>query len=220
MLQATHTREIRDGARELKFLVTADKAVQVLAWARTRLEPDPHAGGPSGDQYRTTTIYLDTDSRDVFHRRGSYGRSKYRIRRYGTSEVTFLERKLRTNRLLNKRRATVATDDLPALLNAAAGNGSLRWFLDRVTHRRLAPVCQVSYRRHALVGSTEHGPMRLTFDHDIQVQSNPTTTFAPDGGTPVLEGQVIVEMKYCANMPAVFRELVETFNLMTTPISK
>ena len=173
-----------------------------------------------GDQYRTTTIYLDTEARDVFHRRGSYGRSKYRIRRYGASDTTFLERKRRTSQLLNKRRATVATDDLPALFDTATGSSSLRWFLDRVTHRRLAPVCQVSYRRHALVGATDYGPIRLTFDDDLSVQPNASMAFAPDGGVPVLVGLVIVEMKFCVNMPAVFRTIVEEFNLVPAPISK
>lgn len=220
MLQGTHTRETRDGARELKFLVRAETAAEVLAWARPRLSPDPHAGGPSGDEYVTTTIYLDTHDQAVFHRRGSYGRSKYRIRRYGTSEIAFLERKLRTGRLLNKRRTTVSTGQLEALFDFSANGGVSRWFLDRVAHRRLAPVCQVSYCRHALVGSTEDGPFRLTFDDDIRVQPNTTTTFVPDGGLPVLEGRVIIEMKYCAEMPEVLGALVEEFALVPEAISK
>ena len=104
MLQGTHARETRDGAREVKFLVPAATAARILAWARTRLIADPHAGGPTGDEYHTTTIYLDTDDRAVYQRRGSYGRSKYRIRRYGTAHLAWIERKLRTNTLLSKRR--------------------------------------------------------------------------------------------------------------------
>lgn len=219
MLQGTHSRETRDGAREVKFLATTDHAARVLDWARSRLEPDPNGAGPAGGQYRTTTIYFDTHDRAVYLRRGSYGRSKYRIRRYGTSEVAFIERKLRTNRLLSKRRTAVSVLDLPDL-TATATDAPARWFLDRIATRQLFPVSQVSYRRHALVGTGVYGPMRLTFDDDIRAQVNGTTIFAHEGGAPILQGHVIIEMKFCIDTPGVMKELVERFALSPAPISK
>ena len=215
-----HTRETRDGAREVKFLVTASHAADVLAWSRTRLAADPHAGGPTGDEYRTTTIYFETNGRDVYERRGSFGRSKYRMRRYGASDVAFLERKLRTSSLLNKRRSSIACSELPELLARDSERPGHRWFVERVLTRGLSPICQVSYRRHALVGTTAHGPMRLTFDADITAQPNATTMFAADGGVPVLDGRVIIEMKFCADTPAVLKHLVEQFALSPAAISK
>ena len=220
MLQGTHTRETRDGAREVKFLVTANRAADVLNWARSRLEPDPHAGGPDGDEYRTTTIYFDTGDLAVYGRRGSFGRSKYRIRRYGNSDTAFLERKLRTSRLLNKRRSAIACTALPAVTTDARDGDDYRWFAARLRARRLAPIVQVSYRRHALVGMATYGPLRLTFDDHIRVQPNGTTSFAPDGGTPVLEGQVIIEMKFCIETPGVLKHLVEEFGLSPAALSK
>jgi len=44
------------------------------------------------DEYQTTSLYFDNASYDVFNRRGSFGRSKYRIRRYGEESSAFLER--------------------------------------------------------------------------------------------------------------------------------
>lgn len=219
MLQGTHSRETRDNAREVKFLVPADRATSILDWARSRLTADPHAGGPTGDEYRTTTIYLDTVDRAVFNRRGSYGRSKYRIRRYGASDIAFLERKLRTSDLLSKRRTAIGTAALTGLMSLPAPNPG-RWFIDRVAARQLSPISQVSYRRHALVGMGPYGPMRLTFDDEIKVQPNGTTIFAPDGGAPVIDGQVIIEMKFCAETPAILRHLVEEFKISPAPISK
>jgi hypothetical protein len=220
MLQGTHTRETRDGAREVKFLVPADRSATILDWARSRLAADPHAGGPSGDEYRTTTIYFDTPDMAVFNRRGSYGRSKYRIRRYGSSQTAFLERKLRTSDLLSKRRTTIAVSSLATLLLPSAAGEPFRWFVDRVAARKLSPVCQVSYRRHAFVGVGPYGPMRLTFDDTVKAQPNLTTLFAPDGGTSVASGQVIIEMKFCVEPPAVLKHLVEEFGLSPAPISK
>ncbi|ODS59077.1 MAG: hypothetical protein ABS36_02740 [Acidobacteria bacterium SCN 69-37] len=204
----------------MKFLVPAATAARILAWARTRLIADPHAGGPTGDEYHTTTIYLDTDDRAVYQRRGSYGRSKYRIRRYGTAHLAWIERKLRTNTLLSKRRTVVGDTDLGDLIVPRTTGGPTAWFVERVQARRLRPVCQVSYRRHALVGAGSHGPMRLTFDDAIRAQWNETTIFAPDDGLPILADHVIVEMKYCVVMPAIFKEIVERFVLSPSPISK
>jgi hypothetical protein len=220
MLQGTHTRETRDGAREVKFLVPADRGADILDWARSRLHKDPHAGGPSGDEYRTTTIYFDTEDLAVFNRRGSYGRSKYRIRCYGASDVAFLERKLRTNDMLNKRRTAIATAELPGLCGSTDPGKPYRWFVDRVAARRLSPICQVSYRRHALVGVGPYGPLRLTFDDEIKAQPNVAALFAPDGGRAVVANRVIIEMKFCIETPAVMKHLVEEFGLSPAPISK
>lgn len=219
MLQATSSRETRDSAREVKFLLPADRAALVLDWARSRLGPDPHAGGPSGDEYRTTTIYFDTRQRAVYQRQGSYGRSKYRVRRYGASDVAYLERKLRTGALLSKRRTACAVAEIASAIEEAS-DWQVRWFSQRIAMRQLAPVCQVSYRRHARVGMGPYGPMRLTFDEHLLAQPNGTCNFAADNGVPVLTGQVIMEMKYCVDTPAVFRHLVQDFMLSPAPISK
>ena len=81
---------------EIKFVVDAATGGRIREWARARLAPDPHGAGSFADEYRVSSLYFDTAARDVFHRRGSYGRSKYRIRRYHDEPSVFLERKLRT----------------------------------------------------------------------------------------------------------------------------
>src|SRR5437870_296789 len=111
----TEIRLNRAFAAEIKFLVAADRIDAVRAWARGRLGPDPYGGGPCGDTYETNTLYLDTRDFDVFHRRGSYGRSKYRVRRYGQSSELFFERKLKTRDMVSKRRSIVDARELPRL---------------------------------------------------------------------------------------------------------
>lgn len=221
MLQGTSSRETRDAAREIKFLVTPAQAAQVLEWASARLAPDPYAGGPSGDEYQTTTLYFDTEDLAVFRRRGSYRRSKYRIRRYGSAEVAFLERKLRTATLLSKRRTAVALDELARVDEAVPDpTWAGHWFVQRLVARRLAPVCQVSYHRHARVGTGAYGPLRLTFDNEILVQPCHGIHFEPTRGLPVLGSGTIIEMKYCVEIPGLLKELVETFGLSPAAISK
>src|SRR4030095_15869475 len=146
MSPSTATRENREFASEIKFLISAELAEQVRRWARNALAPDPHAGGQSGDVYRITSLYFDTESFDVFHRNSSFGRSKYRIRRYGDAEIAFLERKLKTKGLLTKRRTIVPIRELPRLVDEPAPWEG-RWFQRRLQLRELVPVCQISYER-------------------------------------------------------------------------
>lgn len=221
MLQASNTRETREAAREVKFLVTPAVAEQVLEWSRSRLAPDPYATGASGDEYRTTSLYFDTSAFAVYHRQGSFKRSKYRIRRYGSADVVFLERKLRTSTMLSKRRTTVPIEALPQLSEPGPSpHWAGHWFKQRIEARQLAPVCQVSYHRHARVGSGQYGPMRLTFDNEVRVQPCYGLQFDPPAGVPVLETHAIIEMKYRAVLPAVLRHLVEEFSLQACAVSK
>ncbi len=105
-------KETRAQAFEIKFVVDSQMGERIREWARTFLDADPHGTGPFGDEYRTSTLYFDTAEGHVFHRWGSYGRAKYRIRRYGDSDVAFLERKLRRPGMLVKRRTQVALHEL------------------------------------------------------------------------------------------------------------
>lgn len=221
MLQGTSTSETREAAREIKFVVTPDEAARVLEWSRSRLAPDPYAGGEAGDEYRTTSLYFDTADFAVYHRRGSYKRSKYRVRRYGGSNMVFLERKLRTAKLLTKRRTTVPLADLPLVASPnVPDTWDGYWFAQRLAARQVAPVCQVAYHRHARVGAGPYGPMRLTFDDGILVQPCGTPAFAPAGGHTVLPDHTIIEMKFRVDMPAVLKHLVEAFRLQPTSVSK
>lgn len=221
MLQGTSSSETREAAREIKFVVAPDVAARMLEWSRSRLSPDPYAGGEAGDEYRTTTLYFDTSDFAVYHRRGSYKRSKYRVRRYGAADMVFLERKLRTAKMLNKRRTTIPLPDLPLVSSPnVPGIWPGYWFAQRVAARDVSPVCQVVYHRHARVGAGPYGPMRLTFDDGIRVQPCSTLEFAPGKGHPVLVDRTIVEMKFRVDMPAVLRHLVEEFRLESTAVSK
>jgi hypothetical protein len=221
MLQASNTRKTREATREIKFLVAPVLAADILDWSRTRLTADPYASGPSGDEYRTTTLYYDTSAFAVYDRLGSYGRSKYRIRRYGAAGVVFLERKLRTAGLLNKRRTVVPVEQLGCLETPTADSTwAGHWFRRRLEARGLYPVCRVSYRRHARVGMGTCGPIRLTLDDQILALPMQRLSFAPQPSVPVLTTHTIVEMKYRSELPAVLRHLVEVFKLEPASVSK
>ena len=205
---------------EIKFLVSEATGIQIREWVRGRLAPDPHGTGPHADEYRVSTLYLDTAAHDVFHRRGSYGRSKYRVRRYGEESRVFLERKLRTSSRLAKRRTDIPLEDLHLLKAAEQGDALTKWFRRRVLVRQLAPICRVSYLRTARFAETPAGRMRLTLDYSLS--ASPADAFALDGPGPasLLNGHMILELKYRGAMPAVFKELADTFALAPGRASK
>ncbi|MEO7271076.1 MAG: polyphosphate polymerase domain-containing protein [Vicinamibacterales bacterium] len=214
------SRDVRTFASELKFVLEPAVAAQVRQWARTHLDPDPHGAGPAGDEYLTTSLYFDTEQFHVFQRRGSFGRSKYRIRRYGEADAAFLERKLREPTILAKRRTLVPLARLEQLDRAPAAGWSGGWFQARVSARRLRPVCQVSYRRTARLLATGSELVRLTLDDALVAQPTSVIRFREDHGVPVLAERQILELKFRHHIPAVFKRLVEEFALTPAPASK
>jgi SPX domain protein involved in polyphosphate accumulation len=186
-----------------------------------RMEADPHGRGPFNDEYRTTSLYFDTEDGDVFHQRRSFGRSKYRARRYGTLPYVFLERKLRKPGILAKRRTTISIEDLERLArDVPEPHWPGAWFHRRVLLRQIQPVCQLSYSRIARFARTTEGPVRLTLDTDIRVAGAGEPRFSSDPGCPVLGDQVVLELKYRRHVPAIFKELVESFLLEPQRASK
>ena len=216
----TDSREARAQAREIKFIISNELGLQIREWARANLEPDPHGGGPFGDEYLTTTIYFDTPDLDVWQRRGSFGRAKYRIRRYGDAGLVFLERKLRRPRLVIKRRTRIPVADLDQLDAPPSERWPGAWFSRRLAKRGLRPVCRLSYRRTARQVSLNGTPARLTLDEQLQALSTTDTAFSENTKLPVLTGSTILELKYRGDLPPLFRQLVEEFGLSLRTVSK
>ncbi len=222
MLSPSFLRENRERACELKFLLTPEQAEGVRDWARHKLQPDPHGNGSAQDEYLITSLYFDTEHFDVYNRKGSFGRSKFRIRRYGTEDVVYLERKLKTNGFVSKRRSpteTVEIQRLAALQTNGEWTGS--WYHRRLLLRKLKPVCQIAYERTARVASTPSGPVRLTLDEGLRAIPAREFHFHPDDqGHRVAPQSVVMEMKFRGDTPAVFKELIEKFALSEKKMSK
>ena len=215
------TRETRAAACEIKFVVDERLGPQLKDWARTHLQPDPHGAGSFRDEYRISTLYFDTRRFDVFHRHDSFGRAKYRVRRYGEGNAVFFERKLRKPGLLIKRRTR---DDIDALERLADWNldpdWAGHWFQRRLLVRNLRPVCQISYQRTARIAPTAEGLARLTLDAGLRATPVDSPRFEADPGDEFLEGRLVVELKYHARVPALFRRLIEEFALVPETASK
>ena len=206
---------------ELKFRLTAQQADEIRAWARHELAPDPLAQLDSDDCYRTSSLYFDTADFDVLRRRGSYARSKYRVRRYGVTADLFLERKLKHEGTVRKWRTIVPAEDLQRLADCTP-TWTGGWFGRRIHARALRPVCEISYRRLARVGLSELGqPVRLTLDDQLHaVRADQLAFAAPGSAGPLPQIAAILELKYRQQMPAVFTRLIDEFRLVPNPVSK
>ena len=206
---------------ELKFLVDAWTVAALQPRIRAEMSPDPHAIERGGDDYQTTTLYFDTDDFDLYFRRGSNARAKFRVRRYNDAQNIFLERKARINHnRLYKRRSDVSLSDLVRLYDHP-GSWPGNWFARRLQVRQLRPVCQVSYRRMARVAVVETESIRLTIDHNLRASAINTTAFRNDAGIELLApGHALLELKYGAQLPPLFTRIIEEFQLEPRAISK
>lgn len=214
--------QFRKFASELKFVIGRPLAEEVRSWARRNMLADPHGRGADQDAYTITTLYLDTAEFDVLARTGSFGRGKYRVRRYGSSDVIFLERKMKSRGLVCKKRSQIEMGEISKLAQPEAKQGwAGYWFHRRILARGLRPVCQIAYARTARMGMTESGPIRLTLDD--AVRAVPVHGFAFDARRPTVplsEDRIVLELKYRGEVPALFQHFMEEFSLNPRNSSK
>lgn len=209
-------------ASELKFTVGRRLAVEIREWARENMAADPHGAGPGGDAYTIHSLYLDTKNFDVLRRNGSFGRAKYRIRRYGSSDMVFLERKLKKNGLVSKKRTDVPLTDLvkmDELRPDRRWNGF--WYRRRILARGLQPVCQIRYSRTARIAASGNGAIRLTLDDAISVGRVGGLSFESQLEPAAFsKDHLILELKFRKLLPVLFKNLIEEFSLEPNPVSK
>ena len=204
---------------ETKFLIPLERADAILDWARRNMDADPHGNGENRDEYVVQSIYLDTADWHVFRKLGSYGRAKYRIRRYSDENWLFLERKMKRSGIVRKRRTTIDLRDLPNFKNHING----LWYDKRLTLRQLKPTCYIQYHRVARQKMTSDGKLRLTLDRDLKFNTDVTPWFWPErDGQAVLQDKAILELKYPQELalPALAKQVIAEFNLSPTAASK
>jgi hypothetical protein len=159
-------------------------------WKPTRTEQ-----GLTATNIAVSTLYLDTAARDVFHRRGSYGRSKLRVRRYGEERGFFSSGNSGPGRDSPSVASTFSWTALP-LLKALTPATTAPPGSPARQPPSLEPVCRVSYLRTARAAVTEDGRMRMTLDYSLSAST--ADAFSLDGRGPavLLPGQMILELKY------------------------
>lgn len=209
-------------AFEVKFLLTETEAVQVEQTMQSQMRLDPYADPRTGNAYQITSTYLDTPRLDVFHRIGRHRLRKFRLRRYGDTTWSYLERKTKRKDQVRKHRSKADNTLLPLLaapLVVEPWDGA--WFHRQVTRWSLAPTCQLTYLRRAYFGESEASPIRLTFDRELRAKrlsgwERGENTEYQD----ILGAMVICEFKFRGAMPECFKQVISEMSLAPRGASK
>jgi hypothetical protein len=209
-------------AFELKFQLPEERAALLAAWAEAHLRRDPHCLPEMNYTYCVHGLYFDTPAFDVFHRSPGYKKKKYRLRRYGANAKIFLEQKRKSGGKVAKRRIEVDEPELERLREIPTeSEWTGQWFHRRIAKRQLQPTCSISYRRQAFYGANAEGPLRLTLDRDVRSRLASEWRVAEVlEGVPMLAGQILLELKFRKHLPAIFKGLMQDFNLMPGSLSK
>lgn len=211
------------GIFEHKFLISEQQGAWIREWARSVMQPDPHAASGLDCGYWVNSLYLDTPEFGVLNRSEGHRQRKYRLRRYGSETAIWMELKQKSDGRVSKRRVCVSESELPSRLNSPGDEAwDGYWFQKRLKQLQLRPVCQVTYQRFACVGKSPFGPTRLTIDsklccvaaQDWEVPSRPLKL------NSLLDEQQILELKFHVTIPPAFRELIAQLNLNPALFSK
>jgi len=212
----------RRKAYEMKFLISQELSEEVQMWAKQHMALDPYAEPALNGVYRIRSVYFDTERLDVYHRTPKFRRRKFRLRRYRDDDQVFLECKSKTADRVSKRRTAVHEREIPCLqfpLGESSWAG--QWFHQRLTLQRLTPRMLISYHRTAYVSASNFGPLRLTLDRNIKCAPTTRYCFEPGGNRlPLLAGETILELKFCAVVPTIFKHLMQEIRLNPTAVSK
>ncbi|HZZ77907.1 MAG TPA: polyphosphate polymerase domain-containing protein [Gemmataceae bacterium] len=212
---------VRDAGQafELKFLLTLAEAAKIEEWARTHMVPDPHG---DGGLYRITSVYCDTPSFDVLHRSPGFRRSKFRLRRYGSEERVYLERKSKRKDRVEKRRSDVCEEELQLLaVEPTPLEWHAAWFHKKISRRGLRPACRITYWRRAFFKQLGEHPVRLTLDHGLIGAAAADWNQSPvHDGEPLLPDHKLLELKFHVQMPSLFHDLLQHLPAQPARVSK
>lgn len=219
--------------REIKYLLTEERALAVRAYLSSYLEADEFAAGKPDNSYAVHTLYLDSDQLITFHaaNNGDRNRFKLRIRYYDdnpASPVCF-EIKRRINEGIVKQRARVKRDAVTALLSGESPRpGHLvawhpqQWtdlldFWQLVERLRAAPRAHNAYMREAYMNAPED-TVRVTIDRFVRMGPEFNWNLGVDvaEAVEVYSGLVILELKFTERMPTWLIEMVRGFELKQT----
>lgn len=208
-------------AKEIKFSVTQHQAEAVLNWAASRMELDINSRSSDGS-YKISTLYLDTPSLDVYNKSKGYRISKYRVRRYGSSDLIFLEQKRKRGCQVTKKRVQANQELLCALASIEEIQFEpTKWFIDAAKRLNLGPATLVSYTRTAFNALVGGEALRLTLDREIVTRPCSDWKVEPvNQGLEVSPDRWVLEIKFPDLLPHFFQALLIEHKLVQAGFSK
>lgn len=219
---------------ECKYVISEATAMDIRAYARPYVDPDPYTAASPDHSYDINSLYLDSPDLRLFSetQEGQLNRIKLRIRTYDDAEESpvFLEIKRRFNSQVLKGRARISRADMAFILAGGAPDTSALPGDQRACHEEFVgwmarliaqPVVWVRYRREAYVGFYNRD-IRITMDRALACA--PTDNTAGPGQVlswlPVESRRVVLEVKFDESYPDWVARLVQRFRLEKRSYSK
>ena len=221
---------------ELKYLITEQTAAKVRDFVRCYLAMDEFGVGRPNYSYPVHSLYLDSDSLEIYWRtvNGDKNRYKLRLRYYSDNPDTpvFFEIKRRMKDVILKQRGGVRHEAVPMLIEGhlpepsmllSQDPGSLvavQRFQQLMFGLNAKPKSHIYYKREAYVADNDE--VRVTMDRDVYSEANLSSTIKVKMTNPVhsYKGFVILELKFTNRFPNWFRELVRVAGTMQCGAAK
>ena len=221
---------------ELKYLIHENTAERVRDFVRCYLSMDENSVGKPDYSYPVHSLYLDSDSLEIYWRtvNGDKNRFKLRLRFYSDHPDTpiFFEVKRRMKDIILKQRGAVKHSAVPLLLSGqypspehmvsrdAKGMVSVQKFINLMVELHAKPKSHIFYRREAYVSDDDQ--VRVTLDRDVYSEPNLSPFIKVKMTNPVhaYKGFVILELKFTNRFPNWFRELVRMAQVMQCGAAK
>jgi hypothetical protein len=221
---------------ELKYLINESTAERVRDFVRCYLSMDEFGVGKPNYSYPVHSLYLDSDSLEIYWRtiNGDKNRFKLRLRYYSDHADTpvFFEIKRRMKDIILKQRGGVKQSAVPLLLRGhfpapehmlsrdASGLVAVQKFCQLMAQLHAKPKSHIFYKREAYVSDDDQ--VRVTMDRDVYSEPNlsPSIKIKMDKPVHAFVGLVILELKFTNRFPNWFRELVRMANVMQCGAAK
>ena len=221
---------------ELKYLIQEPMAGRVRDFVQSYLNMDEYSVGKPDYSYAVHSLYLDSDSLEIYWRtvNGDKNRFKLRLRYYSDHPDTpvFFEVKRRMKDIILKQRGAVKQSAVPLLLSGqypspgdmiscdAKGMVSVQKFINLMVQMHAKPKSHIFYKREAYVSDDDQ--VRVTLDRDVYSEPNLSPCIKVKMTNPVhaYPGYVILELKFTNRFPNWFRELVRMAQVMQCGAAK
>ena len=208
---------------EKKYVLTEDKAVQVIERLAPYMEQDQYG------RHTIRNIYYDTPDYTLIRKSLSKPvyKEKFRLRGYSSADdadTTFAELKKKYKGVVYKRRVAGSAREIDQLLAGgwldsedAQTQREIHWFLRSYD---LIPRVFIGYERDAFF-CREDPLLRVTFDRHIRWREDRLTLAEGDAGALVLpENPVVMEVKIAAAAPLWMARLFSELAVYPSNFSK
>lgn len=218
---------------ELKYRISESRARAIARFIKPYLHRDRYAKLQADGTYPIVSLYFDSDAFNLAREtiEGKKNRFKLRIRSYSDDPKAprFFEIKRRIDRVILKNRARVSQKDVEAVATRksiilptdCSDEKTLRQFQFYVHSLNAKPLVLVRYMREAFEGDTDNR-VRITIDRQLSYKTarEPEVIFAGSDWHRVAMEFVILEIKFTGRYPAWLSQMVKTFDLKQTAMSK